>query len=70
MVPERVVSRKITIRRCIVQMSHLGNTSVSSNTTSMDSRASTEAAYEPPGPAPTTKTVNSAGIDMLIMEGY
>lgn len=45
--------------------SYLGKTSASSNTTSTDSRASTEAAYEPAGPPPMTSTEHRVGTDIL-----
>lgn len=47
---------------------YLGNFSVSNSTVSMPSRASTAAAYEPPGPPPTTNTVQCSGIDILIVD--
>ena len=45
---------------------YLGIFSASSSTVSMFSRASTVAAYDPPGPPPMTSTVLFSGTDMLM----
>lgn len=47
-----------------VTVTYLGNTAASKRTVSMPSRARTVAAYEPPGPPPTTRTVQCEGIDI------
>jgi hypothetical protein len=44
---------------------YLGKISDSNTTTSSPSWASAEAAYEPPGPPPTTRTLHACGIDMI-----
>ena len=47
---------------------YLGNLSASNSTVSIPSRASTAAVYDPPGPPPTTNTVQCSGIDILISD--
>ena len=51
-----------------ILVSYLGNFSASNSTVSMLSRASTAAVYDPPGPPPTTNTVQCSGMDILIVE--
>ena len=51
----------------IIQSYDLGNTSASSTTVSMPSRASAEAVYEPPGPPPTTSVVHLVGIEFMFI---
>jgi hypothetical protein len=45
---------------------YLGKISASNTTVLMPSRASAAAEYEPAGPPPTTRTVHSSGIDIVL----
>lgn len=47
---------------------YLGNFSASNSTVSMPSRASTAVVYDPPGPPPTTNTVQCSGIDIMVVD--